>query len=57
MTITVDGYTIRVSQGLGSVTLHVTDSGNCDAVDVALTKSQAAALGFGFAACVEELET
>ena len=55
MTVTIDGYTISVSAAAGSVVLYIRDRGNCDAVEVAMTAHQAASLGHGVAACVEEL--
>lgn len=55
LALTVDGYTISVSTWSGSVMLYIRDSGNCDAVEVALTPEQAQAVGLGFMACSKEV--
>ena len=54
-TITVDGYMISVFASQGSVVMYIRDSGNCDAVEVALTETQAKIIGLGFMASAEEL--
>jgi hypothetical protein len=55
LALTVDGYNVSISSGSGSVILYIRDPGNCDAVEVALTPKQAAAIGLGFLAASEEL--
>ena len=55
MTVTIDGYMISVSARNGSVVLYIRDSGNCDAVEVAMTPHQASSLVHGVSACVEEV--
>ena len=55
MTVTIDGYMISVTAGNGSVVLYIRDSGNCDAVEIAMTPHFAASLAHGLHACVEEL--
>lgn len=56
LALTVDGYTVSVSSGHGSVILYIRDPGNCDAVEIALTPVMAKAIGLGFLAASEELE-
>ena len=55
MTVTIDGYMISVAASNGSVILFIRDSGNCDAVEVAMTPHQAASLAHGVSACVEDV--
>lgn len=57
LTVTVDGnMLLSVSYHNGNVVFYWRDSGNCDVAEVALTLTQAKALGLGFIACAEEDE-
>jgi len=53
--LTVDGIKMSVNAGAhGGVVIGITDAGNCDVIDIALTETQASILGLLLISAAEE---